>query len=193
MAMNSKEGRAAVVIARKAVDLWVTSGKRLVPKDYPESFDVPAGVFVTIHTYPGRELRGCIGFPEPVLPLIKGLVEAAVASTRDPRFPEMGKDELGSIIIEVSVLTRPEPIRARGPEGYLRKIRTGKDGLIVRKGHHSGLLLPQVAKEHGLGREEFLSHTCIKAGLSPDAWKEGDLEIFRFQSLVFSEKEPGRF
>lgn len=190
--MDMQEMKIAVGIARRAIELWTRKGEKLHPEEYPEVFNEKRGVFVTIHTYPERRLRGCIGFPEPCFPLIEALVEAAIASTRDPRFPVLDKDELDKIIIEVSVLTRPELMMAKKPREYLKKIRIGKDGLIVSKGHHSGLLLPQVARKHNLGSEDFLRHTCLKAGLSPDDWLEEGIEVFRFQSDVFSEKSPGR-
>jgi len=190
--MDEKNGKLAVKIARQTIDLWVKSKEKFDPKDYSNVFDEPRGVFVTIHTYPERSLRGCIGFVEPRFPLIKALVEAAIASAQDPRFPPLEKKELNRIIVEVSVLTRPEPIKVKNPREYPKKIRIGKDGLIVKKGFHSGLLLPQVANEHGLGEEDFLMHTCMKAGLLPDAWMDKDTQVFKFQSLVFSEKKPGK-
>lgn len=190
--MNQEEGRIAVGIARKTIELWVSSKERFRPDGYPKSFDEPCGVFVTIHTYPEKELRGCIGFPEPRFPLIKALVDAAIASTQDPRFPPLDTDELNGIIVEISVLTKPEPIGVKKPEEYPRKIGKGRDGLIVRKGFHSGLLLPQVATEHNMDEREFLMHTCLKAGLPPTAWMDKGVEIFRFRSDVFSESEPGK-
>lgn len=190
--MNEENGRIAVDIARKTIELWIKEKKKFEPESYPEEFNENRGVFVTIHTYPEKELRGCIGFPEPRFPLIKVLIEAAAASTHDPRFPVLKEGELNQIVIEVSVLTKPEPIRAKSPKEYPKKIKIGKDGLIVRSGYHSGLLLPQVATEHKLDREGFLKHTCLKAGLSPDAWLEEGIEIFSFQSLIFSEKKPGK-
>jgi uncharacterized protein (TIGR00296 family) len=180
------------MIARQAIELWVRRRQKLRPGKYPKDFDRKSGVFVTIHTYPGRELRGCIGFPEPSLRLIDALVEAAIASTHDPRFPPLKGDELDRIIVEASVLTKPESINVDDPRNYPKKIRIGRDGLIVRKGSRSGLLLPQVATDHGLDEKGFLMHVCLKAGLPPDAWLGKDVRIFRFRSLVFSEKEPGK-
>jgi uncharacterized protein (TIGR00296 family) len=192
IAMDEKDGIFALKIARQTIELWVKSREKFRPEGYPKIFDEPRGVFVTIHTHPEKQLRGCIGFPEPGFPLIKALVEAAVASTHDPRFSPLQKEELDRIIVEVSVLTRPEPIKVKNSKEYPKKIKIGRDGLIVKRGYHSGLLLPQVATEHKLNKEDFLMHTCIKAGLPPDAWLEKDVEIFKFQSLIFSEKKPGK-
>lgn len=189
--MNENEGEIAVKIARQAIELWVRTKERLKPGKYPKTFNSPRGVFVTIHTYPEGKLRGCIGFPEPQFPLIKALVTAAVSSAHDPRFPPLKEDELDEIVIEVSVLTKPEKIKISDPKYYPKRVKVGKDGLIVKRGFQSGLLLPQVATEYNLDEKDFLTQTCLKAGLSPDAWLEKDVEIFKFESLVFSEKKPG--
>lgn len=189
--MNESEGMVAVKIARQTIEAWVRSGEKYEPGDCPEVFEEKMGVFVTIHTYPEKDLRGCIGFVEPVFPLKKAIVEAAIAATHDPRFPELEAKELGKIIIEVSVLTKPEIIEVNDPKEYPKKIVIGRDGLIVKKGMNSGLLLPGVATEHKLDEESFLTHTCMKANLPSDAWLDKDTDVLRFHSQVFSEKKPG--
>lgn len=188
--MDLEEGEALVRTAREAIERWVKERERFLPKEYPGSWNEKRGVFVTIHTYPRNELRGCIGYPEPVLPLIKALIESAVQATQDPRFPELKESELDNIVVEVSALTKPELIEVENPREYPEKIRTGKDGLIVRKGFYSGLLLPQVATEHHMSKEEFLSHVCMKAGLPPDAWLDPATKIYRFRAEIFKELEP---
>ena len=116
-----------------------------------------AGVFVTL--YKNDELRGCIGFPEPIEQLYKAVVDAArSAAFHDPRFPSLSKDELKDIKIEVSVLTEPELIEAASTEEYKDKIKIGEDGLIVKQGISSGLLLPHVATEYAWSSEEFLQN-----------------------------------
>ena len=99
--MDSSEGRKALEIARKAVELWVRDGEKLEPEGFPESFREKRGVFVTISTYPGRQLRGCIGIPEPVVPLIEALLESAISATMDPRFQVLGEDELCRIVLDL--------------------------------------------------------------------------------------------
>ncbi len=151
------------------------------------------GVFVTLNvagTEQGR-LRGCIGFPYPTKALGDAIQEAAVASaTEDPRFPPVTPDELGSVVVEVSVLTPPQDLA--GPRHELpSKVRIGKDGLIVSQGYLSGLLLPQVATEFGMGQVEFLSQSCLKAGLPPDAWLDESTRVQVFQAEVFAETSPG--
>ena len=144
---------------------------------------------MTLHTYPGRELRGCIGYPEPVLPLEKALTECAVHACQDSRFSPVQKPELPKIVVEVSILTKSELIECN-PREYPKHVKIGKDGLIIRKGWSSGLLLPQVAKEHKFSAKEFLEHTCTKAGLSPDSWLDQNCRIYKFQAEIFGEKTP---
>lgn len=187
------DGKKAVRIARRTIELWIRNRERRKPEDYPPEFDEKSGVFVTIHSYPKRQLRGCIGFPEPIYPLIRALQEVAIlAATDDPRFPPLSDDDLDKIVIEVSILTKPERIQVKATKEYIKHIQVGKDGLIVRKGIQSGLLLPQVATEYGWGPEEFLAQTCMKAGLPPQAWIEKSTEVYKFRSLIFSEKKPGK-
>jgi AmmeMemoRadiSam system protein A len=150
------------------------------------------GVFVTIHKQ--KELRGCIGYPEPIMPLYKAVIEAARnAAFNDPRFPRMTKDELREIEIEISVLSVPEIIKVEYPEEYPKKIEIGKDGLIIRTAEASGLLLPQVATEQDWTAAQFLNAVCQKAGLPFRTWQEEDQEnncrIFKFQAEIFNEKE----
>ena len=93
--------------------------------------------------------------------------------------------------MEVTILTRPEPYTA--PKKKLPElVKIGRDGLIVSKGPFSGLLLPQVAPEWGFDSLEFLSQTCVKAGLPPDAWLDEDTEVQHFEAQIFAEVAPER-
>jgi uncharacterized protein (TIGR00296 family) len=188
--MDVGEGRLAVQLARQTAEAWASGNETSKTVNLPAVFQENRGAFVTLHTYPEKELRGCIGYPEPVFPLRKALEDCAVHACQDPRFPPVKESELSKIIFEVSILTKPELIEC-SPRDYPRHVKIGKDGLIIRKGWHSGLLLPQVAPEHGFSAKEFLEHTCMKAGLSPDSWLEGGCKIFKFQAEIFSEKTPG--
>ncbi len=105
----------------------------------------------------------------------------------DPRFVPLKKSEFSDIKLELSVLTVPEKIAARDYHEYFSKILIGRDGLIVKKGHRSGLLLPQVATEYNWESQEFLEHTCMKAGLSKDAYKEHDCEVYSFRAEIFRD------
>jgi len=136
------------------------------------------GAFVTLHKH--GKLRGCIGHITGRSPLAETVAEMAVAAAfQDPRFPPLDVGELDQIDIEISVLTPLE--RLQNPED----IQIGRQGLVMKKGPRSGLLLPQVATEQGWDRRAFLENACIKAGLPPDAWKDGDTEIYVFSADVF--------
>jgi uncharacterized protein (TIGR00296 family) len=187
--MDLKEGKLAVHLARKSAEAFL-EGRKSPEEKLPEVFFENRGAFVTLHSYPGKELRGCIGYPGPVFPLKKALEECAVHACQDSRFPRVQKPELSKIIFEVSILTKPDLIDCPRKE-LPKNVRIGKDGLIVRKGFHSGLLLPQVATEYGFSQTDFLDHTCMKAGLPAGSWMEKDSKVFRFQAEIFKEMTPG--
>jgi uncharacterized protein len=169
------EPEKAVKEARKVIESSL-NGESYTPK-----LEGKSGVFVTI-TKNGK-LRGCIGFTRPV-ELSEGLRDAALSAMRDPRFPPLTEDELNEVVVEVSLLTPPEPVKEP-----LKEVEIGRHGVLLRKGFRSGLLLPQVAVEQGWDVGEFLDGCCMKAGLAPGEWK--DAEVYRFEGVVFGETEPG--
>ena len=185
------EGEIAVRLARTAMKECLENGRQIQPKNLPDVFKEKRGVFVTLNKKKERkELRGCIGRPYPVLPLGEAIILSAINAAReDPRFYPVEPDEIGDLFIEVTILTVPKRIKAK-PKEIPEKIVIGRDGLIVSMKKSSGLLLPQVAVEHGFDSTEFLCQTCIKAGLMPDAWIEG-AEVYSFEGQIFEEIEPG--
>jgi uncharacterized protein (TIGR00296 family) len=190
MTMYSEEdGELAIRIARASLDR-IVKGVEMPEIDVPEKFKKNSGAFVTLNTYPDNNLRGCIGYPEPYFPLRDSLIKGAMGATRDPRFPRLRKDELDRIIVEVSLLTPPELIVVGDTKEYPKRITVGRDGLIIEQGTYKGLLLPQVPVEYNWDVEEFLAHTCMKAGLPPDSWLDPGTKIFRFGGDVFGETEP---
>jgi len=123
--------------------------------------------------------------------LSHGIIDAAIsAATEDPRFSPVKTNELNDIVFEVTVLTPPVEIDVSDPTEYLEKIKVGRDGLIIRHSFSSGLLLPQVPVEYGWNVEEFLQHTCEKAGLSRDTWKNESVKIEKFEGIIFKEETP---
>jgi hypothetical protein len=187
--MNLEEGIIAVKRARSVIESCV-EGEMPPSTSLPPSFSDKMGVFVTINNYPSKSLRGCIGFPEPIFPLSKALDDAArSAALEDPRFLPVKPKELDSLTIEVTILTPPVKIDAP-PKERPQHVKIGEDGLIASRGFFRGLLLPQVPVEWGWDSEEFLSQTCVKAGLSPVAWLDEDTEISKFQGEIFSEERP---
>ncbi|MCP4583862.1 MAG: AmmeMemoRadiSam system protein B [candidate division Zixibacteria bacterium] len=139
------------------------------------------GAFVTL-TIKGR-LRGCIGYIKGVKPLCETIAEMAVqAAFHDPRFTALTATEFELIDIEISVLTPMTIVKDQ------TEVEVGRDGLYMVHGYNSGLLLPQVPVENNWDKLTFLSQTCLKAGLSPDAWKQSETQIYRFQADIFGGK-----
>ena len=190
MSLSEKDGEALVRTARSAVTEYLKTKKRLtLLEDFKSKFSYNSGVFVTLNK--AEDLRGCIGFPTPERKLYQSLVDAAIASaTEDPRFPPVRYEELSDISFEITVLTPPEEISVENTLEYPTKIRVGRDGLIVRWEFGAGLLLPQVPVEYGWNEEEFLNHTCEKAGAPQDCWKKKSTKILRFEGIVFKETSP---
>lgn len=176
--LGATEKSRAIALAREAVEATARHGRTPAPT---ADLDAPvAGVFVTLRS--GEALRGCIGTTAGDVPLGRGIQQMAVAAaTRDPRFSPVAEDELEGLSIEISVLGTPEPIA--GPDDVV----IGTHGLIVGGGGRRGLLLPQVASDHGLDPEQFLDAVCRKAGLPRGAWRQPGIDLARFVSEVFSE------
>ncbi len=194
MLLNLEQGKFLVKLARKAISSVLQSGEfPSVSGDVDEVLKEKRGVFVTLHEQVGEEkiLRGCIGIPYPVKPLVEATVESAINSAfRDPRFPPVEADELDKLMVEVSVLTPPQLVEVSDPKEYPSQIVISRDGLIVESDWQRGLLLPQVAVEHGFNATTFLEQTCLKAGLPKDAWRRGKVKVYVFRAQIFSETEP---
>jgi uncharacterized protein (TIGR00296 family) len=188
------DGAFLVDFARRSIEKYLQTRRKLhVPADLPSKFKEKCGVFVTLNTVSSgaKMLRGCIGYPDPVMPLIEALRDSAIsAAVADPRFHPVSYDELDGIEIEVSVLTPPVLLKVEKPLDYPSKIEVGRHGLIVEMGWYKGLLLPQVPVEYNWDAEEFLSETCMKAGLSPDAWVLPGTNVYTFEAIIFAEEKP---
>lgn len=185
--ISDEEGEFLVKLARKSIESYLKDKKLIeVPANTPNTLKEDMGAFVTLNSK--GQLRGCIGYAEPVKPLVNVVIEVALsAAIQDPRFPPVTPDELGDIQVEVSVLTKPELIEVENPREYPEKIKVSEDGLVVEKNFIRGLLLPQVPVEWKWDVEEFLANTCMKAGLTPDCWLDPETKIYKFQSQIFEE------
>lgn len=181
MPLTREERKTLLKTARRAIKNNLGLASEADPPEPTPALRENRGAFVTLHR--GEALRGCIGAITTEKPLVETIAEMAVsASSRDPRFPPVTSDELGSLEIEVSVLSNFREIQ--GPE----EVEVGRHGLLVAMGNHSGLLLPQVATEYGFTPEVFLDETCFKAGLEPGAWRKG-AKVYSFEAEVFGEKD----
>ena len=176
--LSSSEKQLLLDVARRSVRAQLAN-EPLASERFPlGALHDPVGVFVSIHR--GSQLRGCIGRVESESPLHETTAVCAVsAAVSDPRFPPMELEELDDVSFEISVLSKLEQVEAD-------QIEVGRHGLLVEMDSRKGLLLPQVASEYGWDHIEFLSQTCMKAGLEPKAWRQG-ASIFAFEALVFAE------
>ena len=178
--MLSEEAKADLLrLARAAVTEYLSKRTFVDDRTGRAELAAPRGAFVTL-TKRG-ELRGCIGFIEPVAPLGRAVIQAAIyAASEDPRFPAVGAAELKDLRFEISVLT---PLREiRDP----RDVKVGTHGLVVERDGQRGLLLPQVPVENNWDRVTFLEQGSLKAGLPRDAWRRG-AKLFVFEAIVFHE------
>ncbi|HEY6005332.1 MAG TPA: AmmeMemoRadiSam system protein A [Anaeromyxobacter sp.] len=172
----------------RAALLGIARGSILSHLGLAPAPDLPAGgalgeergAFVTVHV--SGELRGCIGTFRPLGSLAATVARMAVsAASDDPRFHPLSPADVAALEISVSALGAPRPLSDP------RSVAIGREGLIVKRGFHRGTLLPRVAVDHGWSAEEFLKHTCLKAGLPPEAWQESDVTIEAFEAEEFGE------
>jgi len=179
--LNLDKQKSLLNLARKEI------GKKLgidcsnyVYKPF-ELFKEERGAFVTIHL--NGNLRGCIGYIEPVASIEETIKDMAIsAAFRDPRFMPLSQEEFDDIDLEISILSPLEIVKK------IEEIIVGQDGLIITKDGKKGILLPQVPVEQNWDRETFLKHLCLKAGLSPDSWKDNPV-LQKFSAFVFGEKK----
>jgi AmmeMemoRadiSam system protein A len=180
--LSDLQRQRLVDVARQSVAARV-SGSRL-PHGEPIDLPPASGAFVTLKL--GGQLRGCLGTLDWLEDLASEVARcAANAASEDPRFPAVTTSELDQVTVEISVLgplERIDPLTTGAPAS----MTIGVHGLVVERGRHRGLLLPQVAAERQWSPEEFLRQTCIKAALAPEAWKH-DAIVYRFTADVFGE------
>jgi uncharacterized protein len=179
--LSEADRRSLLDLARRSITNAISGQKPTGSVPGSGVFVQKQGVFVTLHAR-GR-LRGCIGIVEAYEPISDAISHCAVsAASQDPRFSPVRAEEIPELKIEISLLSAPEAILPQNVE-------IGKHGLIISHGGHRGLLLPQVAMEHKLSREQFLDETCLKAGLPAKAWQQGETQILGFTCEVFSEDD----
>jgi AmmeMemoRadiSam system protein A len=188
MELTEEDKKFLLELARKSIRHYLTTGSRLQPEpsEIPSKTLVEEGAsFVSLHM--GKELRGCIGSLEARRPLFMDVIDNAVASAvGDPRFYPLTLDELEKARISISILTKPEELPVKNPEELLEKLIPKKHGLIIQQGVAKATFLPAVWEQiHE--KEEFLSRLSMKAGLSPDGWKDPKTKFFVYEAIEFSE------
>ena len=181
--LTQEERRTLLRVARESIAAHFARRR----SDLPAATGALAeerGAFVTLHRRDG-ELRGCVGLLRSDRSLLDTVAQMAVAAAvKDGRFAPVTAAELADLRIEISALGPLEPIR---PED----VEVGRHGLVIGHEGRRGVLLPQVAVEHGWDRETFLAHTCWKAGLPEDTWRRRGVELLGFTATVFDESSAG--
>lgn len=182
--MDETAEKFAIDFVKRTITEFVKNKKIAeIPKRHPPELGEKRGAFVTLHE--NKELRGCIGSCRTQIKAVENLRDAAVGVCDDPRFSPVSPDELACLDFEVSVLTSPKLINAKGAKELLEKIEPKKDGLIIECNGKSGLFLPQVWEDLR-EKDAFLCHLCVKAGLPAGAWKNvARIHIYKFQARIF--------
>ncbi len=187
--LNETECKYLLTLARTVIEQAARGESPLQIPAAPESkrLSAPGAAFVTLHTRSGN-LRGCIGTLEAHRTLVEDVQDnAQAAAFRDPRFPPVSAAELSNLVVEVSVLTPPEPLAFDGPTDLIRKLRPNVDGVLIGRGWNRATFLPQVWEQLP-DPEEFLAHLCNKAGLPANAWQWPDLNVSTYQVEKFTEQ-----
>lgn len=178
--LTSEEGQTLLTIAREAIHHCVENKPYHCAPREEKGLNITLGCFVTIKI--NGQLRGCIGNFHGREPLFKDVADMAIAAaTKDPRFPPMDVVELENFDLEITVLSPLEKT------DDVSTIEIGRHGIYIERGFHRGVLLPQVATEHGWNRHTFLEQTCIKAGLETNAWRSPETDIFIFSGQIITE------
>lgn len=174
--LTPSEKKELLQLSRNVLEAHVLKDNRDVMAPEMPALHEYRGAFVTLKKK--SVLRGCVGYIEPIKPLWESVRDMTIAAaSQDSRFSPVTAEELSEIRIAVSALTPLKKVDS------LEEIEVGKHGILLRKGFSSGVLLPQVATEYGWDRDEFLKHTCYKAGIDPSQLKDAD--IFIFSAEVF--------
>ncbi|MFC1509625.1 AmmeMemoRadiSam system protein B [Candidatus Omnitrophota bacterium] len=180
--LSKEEKKKLLLIAKNSIVNAVTGKKEPDIEISEPRLKENCGAFVTIKKH--GQLRGCIGYIIAAKPLYETVRDvAASAAIKDNRFSPVSKSELDELELEISALTPLKRIES------VEEIEVGKHGIYMKRGFNSGLLLPQVATEYDWDRDTFLEHTCNKAGLPTDAWKDKSTEIYIYSAEVFGEED----
>jgi len=181
MGFSNEDKLLLLKIARQTIESYVRIKKIPVFDVQSPALLEKRGAFVSLKKK--GELRGCIGVFISDKPLYLTVIDMAIsAATQDPRFMPMTASELSEISIEISCLSPMKKVKD------VSEVKVGRDGLYIVKGYCRGVLLPQVAVECCWDRDTFLEHTCLKAGLPANGWKNG-ADIYTFNAEVFGEEK----
>lgn len=189
MNLSNKEGALLLKLARQSIKSKFDNNENallnLKQSASKTILEENRGAFVTLHI--NKQLRGCIGNIEPVKTIFASVEDnAKKAAFHDPRFKALSYEELDEIDIDISILTKPLKLEYDDANDLIVKLKPEIDGVIIRKNNHGATFLPQVWKQLNSAKL-FLSHLCMKAGLSSDEWETGELDVFLYQVQMFEE------
>jgi MEMO1 family protein len=184
LALAAADGEALLEAAGATLRQLRETGRReAVAARGSAALQARRGAFVTLSS--GGDLLGCIGNAtghEPLSSMIPDL--ALAAALDDPRFRPAARQP-GPIDIEISLLTPFRRLRAESD------FRLGIDGAVLKWKNRSGLLLPQVAEDHGFTEpRQFLSALARKTVAPPDAWRMPEARLYGFEAQRFSRPGP---
>ena len=178
--VTDEQGKELLTLARETITAFLNNTPTPTAKTNEKLFNEPRGVFVTLRK--NHDLRGCIGYIEPIKPLREAVIDNAIsAAVRDTRFSPVTPDELKSISIEISVLTPPKKVAS------YKDIVIGKHGIILHCKNRSATFLPQVAPEQGWDLPTTLSFLASKAGLPAHIWRSDECSFEVYEAQVFNE------
>jgi AmmeMemoRadiSam system protein A len=179
--ISAENRRQLLAVAREIVTAKIEGREANIPKI--DGLDFNNSCFVSLRL--NNRLRGCIGNFRTDINIVNNIASMAYESAfNDPRFHSLTPEELKDVRFEISVLSHMIPINS------VEEVEVGRDGLYIVKGYNKGVLLPQVATDHKWDKYEFISQTCLKAGLKKHAWEYEKIELYRFEAIVFGEKDP---
>ncbi len=187
MAFSEKEKKILLNMARETITkktkkVWLSTEEI---EKLPDSLKEKKGCFVTLNK--NGALRGCIGYILPLYPLYQAVIENAYnAAYGDPRFSPVMTDEIKDLHIEITVLTIPQKLEYTNINELMEKLIPQKHGVIIKKGFFSATFLPQVWEQLP-DKKDFLSHLCMKAGMSPKEWEKGTLEVETYEGIIIEE------
>lgn len=179
--LTKNEQRILLNVARNSINSLFSSVDIPTPdRESNKGLAQESGAFVTLRL--DGDLRGCIGYLYSETPLDVTIANVAKAAAKDdPRFEPVNSVEMEFIKLEISVLSDFKKISS------YEEIEIGKHGLLLEEHNGRGLLLPQVATENDMNKEEFLTAICRKSGLNGNKWREKQLNLKVFEAEVFSE------
>ncbi len=184
--LNNCDGQKLIELAKQSL-FHSFSKTELNLSQFDDSFFYEnRGIFITL--YKDGKMRGCVGYPQANKPLIETVPSVCLsAAFRDMRYPPLKESELSEITFQISVLSQPQKLLTENIDDYYSQIKIGEDGIIVKDSVRYGLLLPHVPVNSGWNVDDYLGFACSKAGLTNEAWKSGDLDVYKFNAQTFEE------